>query len=135
MLICFSATPEAKNALDTILATRQFRDISEAVSMALVNYQLLQQTVPQGGHIFPVTMQKPGTNLPEAGRGTATRPPAQVTSSRPTIIAGAAALEIPEAFALKAKTSDGITLLPMPSVSDPGAANLPPARWMFGRST
>ena len=133
MLICFSATAEAKNALDTILATRQFRDISEAISMALVNYQLLQQTVPQGGAIFPATAPKSGADLPDADRGTATRPPAQVTSSRPTIIAGAPALEIPEAFALKAKTSDEITLLPMPPISDPGAAILPPARWLFGQ--
>src|ERR1035437_2748321 len=133
MLICFSATAEAKNALDIILATRQFRDISEAVSMALVNYQLLQQTVPQGGHIFPATVPTPGADLPDADRAPANRLPGQATFSRPTIIARTVVLEIPEVFALKAKTADGISLLATPSVSDTGAAILPPARWLFGQ--
>ena len=133
MLICFDARPEAKKALDGILATGQFRDISEAVSMALVNYQLLQQTVPQGGHIFPVVAPGLDADLPETVRVTANRSTAQATSSRPTTTAGVAVLGIPEAFALKAETSDGINLLPMPSVSEPGALNLPPARWLFGQ--
>jgi hypothetical protein len=63
----------------------------------------------------------------------ASRPPAEAVSGRSTIIAGAAVLEIPEVFALKAKTSDGINLLPMPSGSEPGAVNLPPGRWLFGQ--
>ena len=42
-------------------------------------------------------------------------------------------LEIPEAFALKAKTSDGIKVFPVPPVSEAEAVNLPPARWLFGQ--
>ncbi|MGO9270483.1 MAG: hypothetical protein ACLQOO_09560 [Terriglobia bacterium] len=42
-------------------------------------------------------------------------------------------LEIPGVFALKAKTSDRINLLPMPAGSEPGAVNLPPGRWLFGQ--
>jgi hypothetical protein len=133
MLICFNATVEAKNALDTILATRQFCDISEAVSMALVNYQLLQQTVPQGGHIFPAAVPTPGTDSPATDRAPANRLTGQATFSRPTIIARTVVLEIPEVFALKAKTADGMSLLATPSVSDTGAAILPPARWLFGQ--
>jgi hypothetical protein len=71
--------------------------------------------------------------LPEEDRGTNSRPPAKATTPRTAIVAGAAVLEIPEAFALKAKTSDGIKVFPVPPVSEAEAVNLPPARWLFGQ--
>ena len=53
MVICFESTPEAKKALDTLLETRQFRDHSEAISMALVNYEIIQQAVSRTGELPP----------------------------------------------------------------------------------
>jgi hypothetical protein len=133
MLICFDATTEAKNALDTILATEHFRDISEAVSMALVNYNVLHQTVTRAGQVFPAAPPAAAGSLPETELTQPTRPPAQFTAARTSIVGAAPSLQIPEAFALKATTTEGINLLQASPVPQPSASNLPPAQWLFGQ--
>ena len=37
MLICFDSDVEAKKALDILLETKEFRDVSEVICMALVS--------------------------------------------------------------------------------------------------
>jgi len=132
MLICFDATLEAKMALDTILATRQFRDISEAVSMALVNYSVIYQTVSQAGRIFPPDGPGPSADSVKVATAASSRPPSRTTSAH-TTPAAVAASEIPDAFMLKTTTTDRITLLQAPPVPDAGATSLPPAQWLFGQ--
>src|SRR5204863_7478098 len=52
MVICFSASIESKNALDHLMRTEQFRDISEAISMAFVNYHVIQRAVSDNDQII-----------------------------------------------------------------------------------
>ena len=132
MLICFHATTEAKGALDAILATGRFRDISEAVSMALVNYNVIHQTVPQAGQIFPPDGPGPSACSIEAATAASSRPPSRPMTAHTTPSAVATS-EIPDAFSLKTTTIDRITLLQAPPVPDAGATSLPPAQWLFGQ--
>jgi hypothetical protein len=48
MLICFNASPSGKEALDSLIATGNFKDVSEAISMALVNYQAISAAFAKG---------------------------------------------------------------------------------------
>lgn len=123
MLICFHATTEAKNALDSILETRHFRDISEAISMALVNYSALTRAVAQGGQIF--TPALPADPTAAAGFATEPRPARPATSwEQPAI---------PEVFALKPVALDSLKLLNAPQALATDANNVPPACWLFGQ--
>jgi hypothetical protein len=133
MLICFDASAEAKNALDSILETGHFRDISEAVSMALVNYNVLHQTVTKAGQVFPAATTSPAAGLPEPNLAGSSRPASQTTAERTNTSEPPQSPAIPETFALKATTAEGITLLQPPPTSGPGASNLPPAQWLFGQ--
>lgn len=128
MLICFNATTQAKSSLDAILATQQFRDISEAISMALVNYNVLTQTVSQAGQVFPAVAAREGT-IAAASEASV---PIPFPSESPTVGNKMIVPEVPEAFWLKATTLDGINLLKStPSASD--TTNLPPTQWLFGQ--
>jgi len=52
MVICFNATQEAKKALDSLIQTGQFKDISETISMALVNYEVIHHAVKENREVF-----------------------------------------------------------------------------------
>ena len=51
MVICFDVSTDAKRALDDLLGTGQFRNQSEAISMALVNYEIIQRSVSAGDQV------------------------------------------------------------------------------------
>src|SRR5436190_19661585 len=66
MVICFNATQEAKRAVDSLIETRQFKDTSEAISMALVNYEVIQRAVEEKHQVIqadlsPVSKSSPAT--------------------------------------------------------------------------
>ena len=48
MVICFNATAGAEKALDELLETGEFKDTSEAISMALTNYLVIHRAVGTG---------------------------------------------------------------------------------------
>ena len=56
MVICFNATQEAKRALDSLIETNQFKDTSEAISMALVNYEVIQRAVKENREVIHAGM-------------------------------------------------------------------------------
>lgn len=135
MVICFEATTEAKRALDALLGTGQFRDISEAVSMALVNYQVIQRAMSKGGEMVMGSAPIPVVEELPASRAESQTPPPPPAASQPRgpIIAAAAGPEIPELFVLKSTNLEGLNLLPVPTVPNGAETNLPPARWLFGQ--
>ena len=49
MVICFDSSLDAKSALDELMRSGEFKNISEAISMSLLNYQVIRQAVAQGG--------------------------------------------------------------------------------------
>jgi hypothetical protein len=125
MLICFHAGSEAKSALDSILVRGQFRDISEAISTALVNYNILAQAIAEGGQIFPAASEA------RAIHPAAFQVPAAGTEPQETP-ASAAAAGVPAAFRLRAGEAGQIALLETPPPTG-SADGLTPAGWLFGQ--
>src|SRR6266850_2376559 len=125
MVICFDATAEAKKALDILTRTGQFRDISEVISMALTNYEILQRAIPNGGQPILATPQRPEAAEPSH---VLTAPAiAQPSNSRGAIPNDKAPRAIPELFALKTTTIDEALLLPTPPHPDAEKITLAPA--------
>ncbi len=127
MLICFDASTEAKKALDAILETGHFRHISEAVSMALVNYNVLHHIVGNAGQVFPAAAPSQASGPAETECTEPSRQPSQNTTARTNATDTGQTHAIPETFALKATSAERINLLQPAPVSQPGATNLPPA--------
>ena len=116
MVICFEVTTEARTALETLMQTGQFEDTSEAVSIALVNYQVIHRAVSKRA---PRVMEnKPSTVRTEKS---------PVNSTEKPVTGGTS---IPELFSLESVSWDGLDLREIPDVP---AAEFPPARWLFGQ--
>jgi hypothetical protein len=127
MVICFDATSEAKRALDTLLSTKQFRDVSEAISMALMNYEVLQRTVTQGGATNPtlnaqVPSPKPASLVPASAQNPAPPQPLPPGTKK-----------VPEIFTIQSTATDGIQTAASEEPPGPPAKNLPPKDWLFGQ--
>ena len=120
MVICFDANTESKRALDALLETGQFKDTSEAISMALVNYEVLQRSISRGE---PSVMKdatspkdQPSKSIaPEVSFPRSTKPTAPVP-------------QIPELFFINSSNADGIKLASIAGMSEGVPSNLPPAR-------
>jgi hypothetical protein len=125
MVICFDATSEAKRALDALLETGQFRDISEVVSMALANYEVLQHSVSSGGQ--SVVSDGPGAGIENS------RSPAQRAFSTRSSTPALNQLHIPELFFLNSTAAEGVKLANVPAAIEGAAISLPPSRWLFGQ--
>jgi hypothetical protein len=114
MVICFDASPESKRALDTLLETGDFRDLSEAVSMALVNYEVIvratQRSVPVGSS--SVAMESSVAKAPSAK-----------VSHAP---------DLPQLFHRPSSGYGDLSCVPTPTFSSSSAATLP-AKWLFGQ--
>jgi hypothetical protein len=125
MVICFDANTEAKRSLDALLATGQFQDTSEVISIALVNYEVLQRSVSRGG---PTVMP----DKPTAQNQQPLAAGSEVTPPRPSRSVSLAP-QIPELFFLNSSYADSIKLASIPVMSEGMPTNLPPARWLFGQ--
>lgn len=118
MVVCVDITKEAKTALDELMLTGEFKDFSEAVSMALVNYGVIQKAV---SHAKPLALNadKPATDSYAA--------PATARSDMQKSSSGD---EIPELFYLN---STSLTGLALNDVADAPSADVSPTRWLFGQ--
>jgi hypothetical protein len=123
MIICFNATGEAKKALDELMATTQFRDISQVISMALENYRVLQLTIPPGGKV----MAAPSVGRVENGT---TRVPSNSLFQSTT--SAVLPLQYPPLFSMKTASTEGLEL-PSPHKTTANLVNVPPAQWLFGQ--
>jgi hypothetical protein len=123
MVICFDATTEAKRALDALLATGQFQDTSEVVSMALVNYDVLQRShVRTGAPAAPAPVRIEKSVAP-------TNPsPAMATRKSSTL-----GPQIPDLLFLIPGNASGIKLATIETGTGEASSNLPPAQWLFGQ--
>src|SRR5579862_1785908 len=128
MVICFDATPEAKKALDTLLSTRQFRDVSELISMALMNYDVLQRSITSTtaqapSSIQPLPCPKPADSAPQGSAAASARvsPFGQLSK------------KVPDIFTIQNRATEGIRTMPRPEQTAPPTRNLPPRGWLFGQ--
>ncbi|MBI4382989.1 MAG: hypothetical protein HY579_03010 [Nitrospinae bacterium] len=130
MVICFDATHEAKRALDALIETGQFKDISEAVSMALVNYEVIQRAVKECRQMSNHEIATIGyvtQRSVQNGQNEGTHPGHQVTSS-PQVTR-----HIPMLFQLKETRPHDELLLPDFSDSLENYKNIGPKDWFFGQ--
>jgi len=128
MVICFDATPEGKRALDSLLETGQFRDTSEAVSVALVTYATICKALAEGGQNAVETL------LGGLGGKATAEYNANSIQIREPVKGGANYVpRIPEVFTLKTSSVRGLTLEPVVETSEADRRDLPPAKWLFGQ--
>lgn len=134
MVICFNADVGSKIALDNLLNTGQFRDLSEAVCTALINYDIIQRDVDHNGHVM-LSRAELLSDASQYVRGSSAEAlPAQ--SPRPS--AGQVAKisgtpKIPDIFITTGKTfpaADSFPVVPSPSTSNEA---LTPKEWLFGQ--
>lgn len=117
MVLCFDLSAQANTALEALMQTGHYRDTSEAASMALVNYQVIQRAVSSGSPRVMDEAVRP--YLPEKLSGT--RPLAKAINRDP---------RIPELF----RPTDGaLGALSLDEVPDAAATQMPPALWFFGQ--
>ncbi len=128
MVICFSATQEAKAALDELMNSREFKDISEAVSMALVNYRVIYEAVGERGHavVNATEPAPPGDGSESERQSDISRAPR--SSSQPPRIAA-----IPEIFGTRQTDLDSVKLISLPDQQSPASLNVPPKGWLWGQ--
>jgi hypothetical protein len=129
MVICFNATQEAKRALDSIVETGQFKDMSEAISMALVNYEVIQRAVKENRDVLHADVS-PAPKSPPA-----TAQPAPVDASRPERVGAPGQQvprQIPSLFQLaEIRPNDEDLLSFEPPKRD--YKTLSPKDWLFGQ--
>lgn len=128
MVICFDATPEGKRALDFLLQTGQFKDTSEAVSVALATYATICQAHAEGGQsAVESLLGRPRRKAPEESSSNSKQirePLKEGTNYTP---------RIPEIFTLNISDANGLTLQPIVESTGADRRDLPPAKWLFGQ--
>ncbi len=128
MLICFDSSAEAKRALDELLETKEFRDVSEAVCMALVNYQAMHRTIGKSGAVIGEPVKPKPTFSQPVQEGVVGTSQLSLGKSGP-----ASWKEAMEPFTLAVSTLDEIETIPVRETQKRGGNNLPPKDWLFGQ--
>jgi hypothetical protein len=122
MLMFYESTAEGKRALDALMKTGEFKNISEAISTALVNYQLIHNAVAAGQFTMESGIRN-GEYSPA--------PPAAVDSrTAPLEDRQKPPSRIPLLFTRSPKT---LHVQELPTVAPASKADFPPASWMFGQ--
>lgn len=126
MVICFSVAPAAKTALDELMGSREFKDISEVISMALVNYRVIHGVVKKEGHSLINTEEQapPGASQPERHGD---NPPQSRSSPLPRFVA------IPEIFGTCRPDLDRLELISPAEQPLPLSLDIPPKDWLWGQ--
>jgi len=129
MVICFNATREAKVALDALVETGQFSDTSEVISMALVNYHVIQRAVTENREMLHASLS------PAAKQPSSAAQPAVVEGTRPErpeVLPSPVPREIPRLFQLAEDRPSDEDLL---SIDTPKAdyKSVSPKEWLFGQ--
>jgi len=129
MVICFNASQEAKRALDSLIETQQFKDTSEAISMALVNYEVIQRAIKENGEVLHVGGAPASLSTPVTGQ-------IEVTGASHVERATAHGLhvsrQIPSLFQLTEKRLNSDDLLSAETVKSDYKI-LTPKDWLFGQ--
>jgi hypothetical protein len=123
MVICFNVTSEAKKALDSLIQTGQFRDISETISMAIINYEVIHKAVKENREVFHADISTavplpPAAHLPVPS---ATGAPSSQLSK-----------QIPILFQLREARPNTEDLLPV-QTTPADYKTLSPKDWLFGQ--
>jgi hypothetical protein len=121
MVICFDATQEAKRALDSLIATGQFKETSEVISMALVNYEVIQRAMKENRDVLHASKSPPSAT------------PADATNiNRINVPEAQVPRQIPSLFHLRENRPNEEDLLPVaPANAD--YKSLSPKDWLFGQ--
>jgi hypothetical protein len=124
MVFCFNATPEARAALDALLASGEFRDNSEAISAALVNYNVIHQAVTKGG------AANVETHVQEAKREDETHRGLMVSTSPTGSLAGLPAIS--GLFKLSTPPINDVSVIPAQAPATL-PLNAAPNKWLWGQ--
>ncbi len=117
MVLCINLTSQAKSALDCLLQAGEFRDNSEAVSMALINYHVIHQAVSEGDAVG-------------VGDIASTKASQKTTSEAPGTKINGRFSRVPELLRLQSSALDDSCFA---DIADASAAEIPPAYWLFGQ--
>ena len=129
MVICFNATQEAKRALDSLIETHQFKDTSEAISMALVNYEVIQSAVKENREVLHASAPRPPQSASTNAQG------AVAEASRPEQVTAPGLQlppQIPSLFQLAEVRPNDEDLLSVEAVKT-DYKTLLPKDWLFGQ--
>jgi len=110
--------------MDELLGTKQFRDVSEVISMALINYELLQRSVTKHG-----SESVPST--PPVPVGRASPPVPEPSLPSPSISVGAK--KVPEVFTIQKPATEAVHAAALIEPSAPLQNKVPPKDWLFGQ--
>jgi hypothetical protein len=122
--MCFDCSNEGKTAFDRLVQTGKFRDAGEAISMALMNYEVIHRAMADGrglvasGSLMVQAAATPAGSL--ESRAPADTPPA----NEPV-------LRVPAIFSLKTTTLEGLDLPPVENAAAPG--DVSPKVWLWGQ--
>jgi hypothetical protein len=117
MILCFDVPRDAKDALDRLMATAAYRDVSEAVAAALISYESITKAGLAGA--VPT--------IPRQAEAPSGAPSAAGTPSTQAGLEPTAAVSL---FALSQSKSDDRN---GPAVSAVPFEDVPPTGWLFGQ--
>lgn len=129
MVICFNATPESKRALDSLLETGQFNDMSEVISMALINYDVIQHAMRANQPIFRAEASPKSEPCDVPGK---TAVPEASASEHRRVPGAEVARQIPALFQLPESLPNDADLLSQES-NPADYKSLSPKDWFFGQ--
>lgn len=118
MILCLELDSATKANLDELLKLGRYKDISEAVSVALSNQLLLYRHARDAGGSFVVT----------ANDASAIPPRKSSRAER-----GSDRLSIPTIFSTRRELPEGLDLAPVPGDAFVANASVPVDRWIFGQ--
>lgn len=143
MIVCFECSPRTKDLLDTMVASKQYRDYSEVISLALNNLNMLQNEISSRGGLaiesekdlcIPYSHSGYGETPKQNNSGQRVqRTEVRKTKSQSESPLPSNPTKIPSIFLL-----DDIDNPPSPFLSPPGDVwvarqEVPLERWIFGQ--
>jgi hypothetical protein len=125
MIICFNATPEAKKALDILVSSNEFRDISEAICVSITNYEVLHSGMKakDGGTVVPTQTALSPSPVPLVKPQ---KPHVQINPDAKGVP------KIPDIFRRRLIELNGMDLREAPT-ADATLKAAPPKNWLWGQ--
>jgi len=136
MIICFNCRQETKHAIDKLIESGHYSDISEVIQCAVDNLLVLQEEIADTGAIVISNDQPIATELNKEDNPQAIeskRKSRVLTPDQSEKTSKTAALEIPDIFSLNGLEDRTSAYGPMPSDVWTFGQEIPIDRWIFGQ--
>ena len=130
MIICFACSPDTKRTLDSLLESGQYKDYSEAISLAIMNLAVIHEEVLKSGAVVFAVDTETGRALHERAMPYAVRgPEGSLKESDSTAKSPA----VPAVFSLDGLTDSTPPLGDLPDDVWAIGQEIPLDRWIFGQ--